>query len=1197
MSEEKHLVDLKNIDLPTNTPKVYKEYLPYVDVLEKKIKDPEVKNIGIVAPYGAGKSSLIATFREKKENIDYDLDFEYNIISISLANYTSIVKGMNEEENNGGVKNPSKISLGKRGPNQVFKRKTKSSSDRDNYDEQEIEKSILQQLFYKNDNRKTPASRFKALKNNTGRNVFSAFVIMLFAFSIAFLSFQFFDNIFRISLENENSWSYINTAVIATIGSASLIAYSVIRNKHFKSIQVGDLHFEKNENESISVFNQYLDEIIYFFRNNKYNILIIEDLDRFDNLEIFSKLKELNTLLNNNDGIKKKHGKITFIYAVKDTMFKNEEERSKFFEFILPVIPSLTSDNVKDELSTGLSAMLDTEEVPLTPQLIIDISDYISSRRILNNIISDFLIHRALLHIDIKETQKLDKLFSLMVLKNVLPMEYEHLQSQRDESIIFQILIKEKQRIQNEICDSVEKEISDIDEEISSLENEKFESIEELKYMFLGVMLKEHSGFLSLVNSIDTFENLPSVSFKYRNPNSYSTSSYTNQQDVKSLEKKYFNEDSYFAKREKIIISKNKAKQQKLLNRKKELVDKKHSIFNMSFLELYEWDAKQFTDDFFGNPLIQMLLVNGYIDETHMDYLSDHSEGFTSHNDKQIKQRINRKERIGVFEPIDDPDKLILILDKNRFNSANILNYDLAKGLFSDPIKHKEKLEILLGFLRRNLKITEDFVIKLVNSDKPCLDVLTFIAKRIPDVFEWIYSNNDAVSLEKKEYILWGIINHSDIQMIHILPMNETGHITEFINESPELCNKFSNSNMDFSELIEDLNIKLTSLNKFYKNDCSTLILKQCRFVFDLNNINVILSDYFGKNKIEIATCNYDVVCELPDCEFKTNVFDNFIAYLEEVYNSLECGRLSAERLCELLINEDIDIELKKLIIDKESARIQYVEGLSLEIIELLMKKQQIDFLIDDILSVYDEVDTDLMVEYINARAAELKIDDQILSENEGFKAFLFNEADVSKFIDNIGDNYTNISEFKNDDNIICLIKRKKCVYNSDDFVAFCKKEKILKEYCLAFEKEISDDITSGNVVLDQASIATLYKVSKVLNQSYLDAVVKLVDEEALDEIFKIVHPKDFWSSINDLGTLTKGCKLGLLKTNLNELCKEKILCELHEVADTEWIALMKNTIKLKVKNKYSPQYSGFYHELQRRKVPCRKYGYTIVFG
>lgn len=1195
MLAEKKLFDLGKIELPTNTPKVYEEYLPYVSVLEKKIKDPEVKNIGIVAPYGAGKSSLIATFREKKENVDCDLDFEYNIITISLANYTSIVKGMNEEENNGRVKNTSKISSEKRVTNQVFKRKTRFSSDQDNFDEKEIEKSILQQLFYKNDNRKTPASRFKALKNNTWRNVFSAFVIMLFAFSFAFLSFQFFDNIFRISLENENFWNYINTAVMAAIGSASLIAYSMIRNKHFKSIQVGDLHFEKNENESISVFNQYLDEIIYFFRNNKYNILIIEDLDRFDNLEIFSKLKELNTLLNNNDGIKKKHGKITFIYAVKDSMFKNEEERSKFFEFILPVIPSITSDNIKDELTTALKDILGLKEAPLTPQLIIDISDYISSRRILNNIISDFLIHRSLLHIELKEIDKLDKLFSLMVLKNILPLEYERLQSQSDESIIFKILNKEKQRIQMEIRDSVETDMFDIDEEISSLENEQFENIEELKYLLLGVMTKEKDGFHSLSQRIDTFENLDTISFKYR-PSGYSYSFSNGTQNINALEKKYFNEEGYFAKREKLIISKNKAKRQKLLNRKKELIDKKHSVFNMSFLEVYELDPKRFEDEFFVSSLIQLLLVNGYIDETHMDYLSDHSEGFTSYNDKQIKQRINRKERIGVFEPIDDPNRLILILDKNRFNSGNILNYDLVKGLFSEPILHKEKSDILLGFLRRDLKTTEDFVIKLINSDKLCLDVLMFIAKRIPDVFEWIYSNNGVLSADKKENILWGIINHTDIQMMHILSMNETGKITEFINGSSELCNKFSNSNIDFSEFIEELNVELSSLNKFHRNDYSTLILNQCRYAFGLNNINVILLYYFGKNKIEIATSNYDVICGLPDCEFKTNVFDNLVTYLEEVYNELECGRLSAERLCELLINEDISFELKKLIIDKEPAQIQYIEGLQIDIIKLLMEKQQIVFLIEDILFLYEKLDADLVVEYINACADELKIDEQILSENEGFKAFLFNEADISKFIDNIGDNHTNISQLKNDDNIICLIQHKKCIYNSDDFVAFCKKEKLLKEYCLAFEKQISDDITSGNVVLDQASIATLYKVSKDLNQSYFEAVVNLVEGEALDDILGFESLKEFWSSINDLRQLKKECKLGLLKTNLNVSIKEKILCNLPEISDVDWRALMRNTIKFREKNKYSSQYGDFYHELQRRGVPCRKYGHTIVF-
>ena len=80
-------------------------------------------------------------------------------------------------------------------------------------------------------------------------------------------------------------------------------------------------------------------------------------------------------------------------------------------------------------------------------------------RIILNNIISDFLIHRALLHIDLIEKTKLDKLFSLMVLKNILPLEYERLQSQNDSSVIYTILNKEKERIQIALCNSIEKEI------------------------------------------------------------------------------------------------------------------------------------------------------------------------------------------------------------------------------------------------------------------------------------------------------------------------------------------------------------------------------------------------------------------------------------------------------------------------------------------------------------------------------------------------------------------------------------------------------------------------------------------------------------------------------------------------------------------------------------------------------------------
>ena len=59
---------------------------------------------------------------------------------------------------------------------------------------------------------------------------------------------------------------------------------------------------EKNED---SIFDKALDEIIYFFEMTKYNVVFIEDVDRFNTSEIFVKLRELNTLLNNYDLIKR----------------------------------------------------------------------------------------------------------------------------------------------------------------------------------------------------------------------------------------------------------------------------------------------------------------------------------------------------------------------------------------------------------------------------------------------------------------------------------------------------------------------------------------------------------------------------------------------------------------------------------------------------------------------------------------------------------------------------------------------------------------------------------------------------------------------------------------------------------------------------------------------------------------------------
>ena len=281
--DNEKLLDLNTVNLPTNTPKYYKDYEPYADILSKKIEDPDVKNIGIVAPYGAGKSSLIKTFidmeeRKKssacsKRKSKNELKFEDTVISISLANYSSIVRNIDEvsNENNKNVNNTD---------NNVTEILLEDSIDEknnapkhENYTtEQEIEKSILQQLFYKNNNDKTPASRFKVLKDDKKRNLKLTFSIIGLLISVLFLSFQFYDNIFRVFATSGWKWAFISFALVISAATSLFILYDAVHNRYIKSIQVGDFHFEKNENESISIFNQYIDEIIYFFQNNNFKI-------------------------------------------------------------------------------------------------------------------------------------------------------------------------------------------------------------------------------------------------------------------------------------------------------------------------------------------------------------------------------------------------------------------------------------------------------------------------------------------------------------------------------------------------------------------------------------------------------------------------------------------------------------------------------------------------------------------------------------------------------------------------------------------------------------------------------------------------------------------------------------------------------------------------------------------------------------
>lgn len=100
---------------------------------------------------------------------------------------------------------------------------------------------------------------------------------------------------------------------------------STYSNSKLNKLNLKEASIELNEDTSI--FNRHLDEILYFFQATDYDIVIIEDLDRFGTSKVFLKLRELNFLLNESKVIDRH---IVFLYAVKDDIFK-DEERTKFF--------------------------------------------------------------------------------------------------------------------------------------------------------------------------------------------------------------------------------------------------------------------------------------------------------------------------------------------------------------------------------------------------------------------------------------------------------------------------------------------------------------------------------------------------------------------------------------------------------------------------------------------------------------------------------------------------------------------------------------------------------------------------------------------------------------------------------------------------------------------------------------------------
>ena len=348
----------------------------YSNALTEALENEKVRNIAISGSYGSGKSSFIKTF--EKNNNRY---VGYEFLDISLARF-------NKDENAGNAGKDINLSL--------------------------IEKSILEQMFYKVKSKTIPQSRLNKINRLRGLflKVVSILIIVL-SFIIVFKSEWLekkvlFEDILKFFQLEDYYINYI-PSIILIVGSYFLLQeiLFLLSNTSIDKINLKDLEIVSNDKKNESLLNKHLDEILYFFEKTKFNVIVFQDLDRFKNLDIFTKLRELNNFINNSDQIDRN---VKFIYAVKDEIFCDSHERTKFFDFVIPIIPYINATNSKEKL-------LELFGSEIKHNFLYDISLYISDMRLLKNIYNEYKVYSLNLDNQLNKTELLAMITQLSHIK------------------------------------------------------------------------------------------------------------------------------------------------------------------------------------------------------------------------------------------------------------------------------------------------------------------------------------------------------------------------------------------------------------------------------------------------------------------------------------------------------------------------------------------------------------------------------------------------------------------------------------------------------------------------------------------------------------------------------------------------------------------------------------------------------------
>lgn len=1060
----------------------------YRRALDEAMRNVNVHNIALTGPYGSGKTSIIKTFEKNST---------YKLLNISLATFSSpkvmgVSCGISDEQNN------------------------------------LIERSILQQMFYGAGSGNLQYSRFKRISAPENPElkalIFTAWLLLcIFSYSKKDWILQNID--FSTST---SALIFILLFMFSTLAHVLSLIYKATYSYSIKKLSLNNGEVEVGEISADSVLNRHLDEIIYFFDVTRYDLVVIEDLDRFGSPEIFIKLREINKIINDrrvNSLFFLRRNRIKqplkFLYAIKDDMFDGKS-RAKFFDFIIPVLPVINRSNSKEKI---ISRLRDTNYAYLIDSSFArEVSLYIDDMRLVNNIINELIIYDLKIGSD---SLNRIKLFAIVIYKNIYPNDFEKLHY--GEGALHSVCERRPSLIRNLKAD-IEAEIVSIRAALTASKYEALNSIEEIIKIFqahlyaydrgrvlTGVYVDERIISLDEMLQWETFEQLialKNITLEYQH-NNYDRYNYYERHV--SLGKSFvmiqeeISPNITFKERKHLIENKSKFKKQDFINRLDELTEELSYISKMSLSELINRSGYKIGDDLasggVSNPdLLVYLLGNGYLDETYYLYTSNFHEGSMSKRDRDYLLAIRGFKIPDPAHLIDTPIEVCNEMRLEDFEQEYVLNVRLIDYLMTADNHHRKKIISAVKFISKNFIKSNDFFSEYWAAGERLGILTNIISEHWPDYGSVVLRSDYAA-----EHVA-AIISYVNPDYIEE-KMNGDELLTEYISNNSYAV--FSVGHVPHSnyKALKNLCVKIADLSDLlgftelidyiHSNDLYELSIDNIKFIFELFNRSESISE------LNIDSANYTAIRDYGSVELNRYIEKNLSFYIDKVFLRIpENSEESGAYIENILNSHDLTNEQKQYVISKQNFIFPSLDGVPQTLWEFILLSDKLEVSWHNIIQCFNcnECDNESITKILNKNyvidiLSLESISKEIFGEDLSLKIsrFILNNEDITdqnynKLCGLLSHNFRSFPEGVSTEKCISLIDAGVVALNETSFDFSGKNKNIrlrlisnnLKEYennrskykiedetkeilifsniDEAYKKRLSTDISSGAV-------------------------------------------------------------------------------------------------------------------------------------